>query len=207
MERAAKQAIGIYDERTLQRQMLHHNLERMQYEVLYSCRDIQEFIKNYVIYPVDIILYNAENGPGKVEEMLKQLSVSRKLSLLLYYGYAYAEQLNDLKQSYNVELFFCNGTWEDIIVSLDKIVPAEQKDGNMPVTSIAPDNPFYNIAANKTCVRILELLREGKSIKQISAITGNTEANINYYLKKMRHETGCLSVLELVMDAKEIGVL
>jgi DNA-binding CsgD family transcriptional regulator len=209
MEKIARPTVGIYDERTLQRQMLHHNLERMPYEVLYSCSDTGEFLQNYLIHPVEIILYNAEGGIAEADDMLKQLDSSRKkVTILFYYGVGNERQVQFFKSSYDIELLLCKGTWEDIIISLDQIYPAGQKELNTsPEVTLAPGNPFYNIASNKTCVRILELLREGKNIKQISAVTGTPGPTINYYLKKMRQETGCTSVVELVIDAKETGVL
>jgi DNA-binding CsgD family transcriptional regulator len=209
MDNVSRPAVGIYDEMTLQRQMLHHNLERMPYEVLYSCSCLDEFIQNYLIHPADIILFNAKNGMEKAEEMLTLLNGNRKKpGFLFYYGTTYENELENLRKQFDIQLYFCRGRWEDIIITLDKLAPEEKKktDSEMPMT-IAPGNPFYNIASNKTCVRILELLREGKNVKQITAITSIPGATINYYLKKMRHETGCSTVVELVIDAKETGVL
>jgi DNA-binding CsgD family transcriptional regulator len=202
-----KPVLGIYDERILQRQMLHHNLEHMHYEILFSCSNAREFIQNFSIHPVDIILINAENGLQKAEEILQKLnSGKKKLSVLFYCGCALETEAERLKSQYHIEVFFCNGTWEDLIISLDRFTP-DTKTENEPVISIAIDNPFYKIAGNKTCVRILELLREGKNIKQIAVITGIPETAVNYNLKKMRQDTGCSSVVELVIDAKETGVL
>jgi DNA-binding CsgD family transcriptional regulator len=209
VDKLPKQNIGIYDERTLQRQMLHHNLERMQFEILYSCADPKEFIGNFSIYPVDVILFNAENGMEKSEQMLEHLHGNKKKSsIIFYYGHNDIELAQRFKSKYNTDVFFCKGTWEDIIISLDRLKDIELKcpDAEAAV-SLSPDNPFYKIATNKIFIRILQLLREGKNIKQISAITRTPETTVNYYLKKMRNETGCSSIVELVIDAKETGVL
>jgi DNA-binding CsgD family transcriptional regulator len=204
-----RQNIGIYDEKTLQRQMLHHDLERMEYEILYSCSEVEEFIQNYLIHPVEVILFNAENGIEKAERILQSLVGKKKLSsILLYYAKENEDLAGRFETEYNIQTRFCEGTWEDIIMLLDKLKPVEIKcpDSEKSIL-IRADSPFYKIATNKVFVRILQLLREGKSVKQISAITGTPEATVSYYLKKMRNETGCSSVVELVMDAKETGVL
>jgi DNA-binding NarL/FixJ family response regulator len=207
MDRDSKLLIGIYEERTLLRQLLHHNLEHIQYEILYSCSEVNEFVKNFIIYPVDIILFNAENGIAKLETILNQLN-GRKRNLRILFYYSQNDSLLVERFRDSAEVFFCEGTWEDIIISLDKLIFIAPKNEELvPGVSLSPDNPFYQIASNKQFIRILQLLREGKNIKQISAVMQTSESNIAYYIKKMRLQTGCSSIVELVIDAKETGVV
>ncbi|HLG35215.1 MAG TPA: hypothetical protein VI757_10070 [Bacteroidia bacterium] len=202
-----KPRIAIYDEKPLQRQLLHHDLERLQYEILYCCASHEEFVQSFQIHPADIILFNAECGMEKAESILAQVQLKKNLSIVFYYAEGNDALAHILKTNYHADAFFCSGTWENIISMLDWLSPMEpllQETGRLP---LSPDNPFHKIVENKACVRILQLLSEGKNIKQVSAITVLPESAINYHLKKMKHDTGCSSVVELVLDARDSGII
>src|SRR5260221_14766145 len=80
-----KIALAIFDENQLQKELLHHQLELLRYDVYYSTMDILELQKYFEQRPADVLLVNGENNLTGFSESIKNIRRRKgKLKVLLY---------------------------------------------------------------------------------------------------------------------------
>jgi response regulator RpfG family c-di-GMP phosphodiesterase len=86
--------IGIYDDFTMQRQMLHHLLEREKYEVNYSAGTLPQLHEYFEHNPVNILLVHARSAKQALVAALRRFMEQTKGALkIIFYSCTGIERL------------------------------------------------------------------------------------------------------------------
>ena len=211
MKNKPKPGIAVLVRNRLQKEMLHHLLERQHYELLFSCTDVSDLIKNVQYHQPDIVLVNGEKNMEGIEELLEKLK-RKKLSLnVIFYNAEYNTQIEwEFSERFRTKVYFVNEGFSRLTDLLDGIIepqkPVVADTGTKNVLLLA-DNPFFKIADNKNYMSILEMLKSGKSIKHIADVLGLSSQTVKTYIKKMRTISGYSNTLQMVYQAREFGVI
>jgi DNA-binding NarL/FixJ family response regulator len=210
MDKQRNYSLAIYDGHQLLRELIHHQLERMRFEVLFSCKSIEELMR-YVDYnPPEILLVNAEYVREQRSGFISRLSPKCRLHGIIYYNCNTDEALTDSgTQENSTPVYYVAGGFRNLISLIDEInkhpVPVLQESQRS--LRLLPDNPFFKIASNEKYLRILEMLRDGMAVKQIAGIMETSEHTVSTYIKRMHEETGYNNSIQLVYKAREYGVI
>ena len=212
MDNQGKCSLAIYDEHQMQRELLHHQLERMRFEVLFSCKLKSELQKYTQYHSPDIILINSENSVSRQDTFILGLIKKKQVKGIIYYNSLPSDILAsaDPKKT-NSRISFASGGFSDLITVLDEIISPKKKIPLMQESSrsltLLPDNPFYKIAQMDKYIRILGLLKDGMGVKQIADLLDVYEHTVSTYIKRMHEETGYNNSIQLVYKAREYGVI
>ena len=212
MESQKNLSLAIYDEHQMQRELLHHQLERMRFEVLFSCKlktELQKFVR---FHSPDLLLVNSENSISQTDDFISELIKKKQMEGIIFYNSLPSEILSSSNQKKSgVDLYFTSGGFSNLVALLDEItrkhkpVPLLQESSRSH--PLLPDNPFYKIADNEKYIRILEMLKEGMAVKQIADLLHVSEHTVNTYIRRMHEETGYSNSIQLVYKAREYGVI
>src|SRR5690348_73703 len=93
MKSKPKPGIAVLDSNRLQKEMMHHLLERQHYEILFSCTDIKNLVKNGYYHQPDIVLVNGEKNRKGIEEFLSKLKRKKQSVSLIFYNLEHNTQL------------------------------------------------------------------------------------------------------------------
>lgn len=212
MKQKPKPGIVVLDKNRLQKEMLHHLLERQHYEVLFSCTDIKELVKNSHYHQPDIVLVNGERSRQGIEEFLNKLKKKKHPVHILFYNTEYNTQLEwELSERFKAKVYFANEGFSRLTDILDNIIEPKKAvvhhDTATKNVFLLSDNPFFKIADNKNYISILEMLRSGMSVKQIADVLGLSSQTVQTYIKKMRNISGYSNTLQMVYQAREFGLI
>ena len=212
MESQKNPSLAIYDEHQMQRELLHHQLERMRFEVLFSCKLKGELQKYIQYHSPDLLLINAENSVSKEDDFISGLIRKKQVDGIIFYNSLPSEILSPAdKQKSGVNLYFLSGGFSNLVSLLDEITRKQKPVPLMQESSrshpLLPDNPFYKIADNEKYIRILEMLKDGMGVKQIADLLHVSEHTVKTYVKRMHEETGYSNSIQLVYKAREFGVI
>lgn len=211
MKKKPKPGIAVLDKNRLQKEMLHHLLERQHYEILFSCTDLSDLIKNSYYHQPEIVLVNGEKNRQGIEDFLsKQKRKTNSLSII-FYNMEYNAQIEwEFSERFKTKIYFVSEGFSRLSDLLDNIIdppkPVKVPESAKTVLLLS-DNPFFKIADNKNYMSILEMLKNGKSIKQIADVLGLTNQTVKTYLKKMRNISGYSNTVQMVYQAREFGVI
>jgi DNA-binding CsgD family transcriptional regulator len=211
MKKKPKPGIAVLDKNRLQKEMLHHLLERQHYEILFSCTDLSDLIKNSYYHQPEIVLVNGEKNRQGIEDFLsKQKRKTNSLSII-FYNMEYNAQIEwEFSERFKTKTYFVSEGFSRLSDLLDNIIdppkPVKVLESAKTVLLLS-DNPFFKIADNKNYMSILEMLKNGKSIKQIADVLGLTNQTVKTYLKKMRNISGYSNTVQMVYQAREFGVI
>ena len=210
MKNKPKPGIAILDKVRLQKEMLHHLLERQHYEIFFSCTDVSDLIKNYRYHQPEIILVNGEKNRQGIEEFLETLKKKKHGISIIFYNLEYVTQLEwEFSERFKIKVYFVSEGFSRLTDLLDSLTEPQKHvltDGTKNVFLLA-DNPFFKIADNKNYISILEMLRSGMSVKQIADVLGLTSQTVKTYIKKMRSISGYSNTLQMVYQAREFGLI
>ena len=205
-----KIALAILDENQLQKELMHHQLELLRYEVFYSTMNTDELKKYFAQRPADVLLVNGENNLNDFSECIKNVRRRRgKLKVLFYNSPRYLKLEDEISKQKGTEVKFCMGGWANILTLLDSFSEPEPKPVRKEVAfidTITQGSPFFKISENQKYMDILRYLKEGKSNRQIAYMLGTSIHNVKYYLKRMHDETGS-STIKMVADAIKAGII
>lgn len=205
-----KPGIAVLDKNRLQKEMLHHLLERQHYEILFSCTDVEDLIKNCYYHQPDIILINGEKNRQGIEEFLGKQKRKKHAARIVLYNMEYNTQMEwEFSERFKTKVYFVSEGFSRLTDLLDNLIepskPAAQAE---PKTIfLLSENPFFKIADNKNYMSILEMLKNGSSVKQIADVLGLTSQTVKTYIKKMRSISGYSNTVQMVYQAREFGVI
>lgn len=211
MKSKPKPGIAVLDKIRLQKEMLHHLLERQHYEVFFSCADVNELIKNCYYHQPDIVLVNGEKNRQGIEEFFGKLKRKKRLVSIVFYNMEYNTQLEwELSERFKARVYFVSEGFSRLTDVLENIIEPKKPIIHETATKnvfLLADNPFFKIADNKNYISILEMLRSGMSVKQIADMMGLTNQTVKTYIKKMRSISGYSNTLQMVYQAREFGLI
>ena len=206
--------IGIYDDYTMQRQLLHHILEREKYEVNYSASTIDHLQEYFEHNPVSILLVHARSVKPRLLPLLGNF-ISKTEGALRIIFYACTDD-NRPKLPASFKKYECNILYaEDDVHSFYKhleqvtagFFPKVVEEVMKQKVLLPPEHPFYKIVNSRTMLDILRLLSEGRNFREISNALRMSEHTIRSYIKKMRLETDSINITQLVSAAKEFHLI
>jgi DNA-binding NarL/FixJ family response regulator len=178
MRSKPKPGIAVLDKNRLQKEMMHHLLERQHYEILFSCTSVGELIKNCHYHQPDIVLVNGEKNRKGIEELLQKLKRKKHTVSIIFYNLEYNTQMEwEFSERFKTKVYFVSEGFSRLTDLLDEIIyppkPVKQPEATRTVFLLS-DNPFFKIADNKKYISILEMLKNGMSVKQIADVLGLT---------------------------------
>jgi DNA-binding NarL/FixJ family response regulator len=205
-----KLSLAVYDEKQLQKELLHHLLERLQFDVYYSTTKLPELKEYFEQRPADILLVNGENQLYKFTAALSALRKRQgKLNVIFYNFEADDWLLDETKGMKGIKVCFTSGGWANL---LDKIELCSELKNNpakkqvKPALISADSYPFPKVVSDKKNVEILRYLKEGKSNRQIAYLLNISIDSIKYRIKKMHDETKS-NTTKMVADAIKAGLI
>ena len=212
METQKNPSLAIYDEHQMQRELLHHQLERLRFEVLFSCKLKDELQKYIQYHSPDLLLVNSENSVSQEDDFISELIRKNLVDGIIFYNSLPSEILSSAgKKKSGVNLYFVSGGFANLVSLLDEI---SKKKKQVPLLqdasrshTLLPDNPFYKFADNQKYIRILEMLKDGMAVKQIADLLNVSEHTVSTYIKRMHEETGYSNSIQLVYKAREYGLI
>ena len=211
MKAKLKPGIAVLDKNRLQKEMLHHLLERQHYEVFFSCTDVSELIKNCYYHQPEIVLVNGEKNRQGIEKFLATQRRKKHTSLIIiFYNTENNRQLEwEFSERFKTKVYFIHEGFSRLTDLLDNLTepPKKVAPETTKTITLLSDNPFVKIADNKNYISILEMLRSGMSVKQIADVLDLTNQTVKTYIKKMRNISGYSNTLQLVYQAREFGVI
>ena len=211
MKPKPKPGIAVLDKNRLQKEMLHHLLERQHYEILFSCIDVCDLIKNCYYHQPDIILVNGEKNRQGIEEFLGKQKRKKHSTGIVFYNMEYNTQLEwEFSERFKTKVYFVDGGFSRLTDLLDNLTEPKKPvvaDTATKNVFLLSDNPFFKIADNKNYISILEMLRSGMSVKQIADVLGLSNQTVKTYIKKMRSISGYSNTLQMVYQAREFGLI
>ena len=205
-----KITLAIYDENKLQKELLHHHLEQLRFDVLYSTMKVAELKEYFDQRPADVLLANGENNLQKFIPGIKNLRRRGGNLKVVFYNTDFVMPVDsENKNLKGTEFFFTSGGWTNLLSLIETFadeLPVEVKKLAPHPVRLAPGNPFYKISENEKYVDILRYLKEGKSNRQIAYLLGSSIDNVKYHIKKMHDETGS-NTTKMVADAVKAGLI
>ncbi|HLG34990.1 MAG TPA: LuxR C-terminal-related transcriptional regulator [Bacteroidia bacterium] len=212
MNSPGKCSLAIYDEHQMQRELLHHQLERMRFEVLFSCKLKKELQKYIQYHSPDLLLVNSENSVSQNDDFISGLIKKELVQGIIFYNSLPSDILSSAKKKKTgVNIYFVSGGFATLVAMLDEINRPRKAEPLMQESSrshtLLPDNPFYKIAGNDKYIRILEMLKDGMVFKQIADVLLVSEHTVKTYVKRMHEETGYTNTIQLVYKAREYGLI
>jgi len=206
--------LGIYDDYTMQRQLLHHILEREKYEVNYSAGTPEQLQEYFEHKQVNILLVHARSANPLVLEMLGNFMEDTKGALkIIFFGCTcdMVPKLPAAFKKYDDNVFYADDDVHSFYKNLEQVTasffPKVMQEVMQQKVLLPTEHPFYKIVNNPLMVDILRLLSEGKNFREISTSLHLNEHTIRSYIKRMRLETDSLNITQLVSAAKEFHLI
>jgi DNA-binding NarL/FixJ family response regulator len=204
-----KITLSIYDGNRLQKELLHHQLERLRFDVLYSTTKQSELEEYFRQRPADVLLVNGQNYFSEFISCIKALRKrSGKLKVIFYNTGFDDSMLAEVNGVRGVKCFSVAEGWANLLDRIEELsAPQRQPDKEINLPShLTAGNPFSKISGNPKYVDILRYLKEGKSNRQIAYLTNSSIDSVKYCIKKMHDETGS-NTTKMVADAIKAGVI
>jgi len=205
-----KITLAIYDESQLQKELLHHQFERLRFDVLYSTMHYDELCEYFEQRPADVLLVNWQNRLSKFTTGLKKFRKrSGRLSVIFYNTSADESVFSSLDKISGIDFYFVSAGWANLFRKTVELSEPQTTSGSREVNfpaHLTYDNSFVKISSNKKYIDILRYLKEGKSNRQIAYLTHSSVDSIKYCIKKMHDETGS-NTTKMVADAVKAGLI
>jgi DNA-binding CsgD family transcriptional regulator len=206
--------LGIYDDYTMQRQLLHHILEREKYEVNYSAATPKLLEEYFEHNPVSILLVHARSVKSNVVSLLEKFMVQTEGELKIIFYSCTANERPELPavfKKYDNNIFYADDDVHSFYKNLEHVrasfFPQVMQEVVRQKVLLPPEHPFYKIVNSRTMLDILKLLSEGKGLREISTSLHVNQHSIRSYIKKMRIETDSMNIAQLVSIAKEFHLI
>ena len=206
--------LGIFDDFTMQRQLLHHILEREKYEVNYSASSLRHLQEYFEHNPVNILLVHTRSAKPRVLQLLGKFIVHTQGTLKIIFYSCTDNKLPRLPaafKKYDSNIFYADDDVHSFYKHLEHVTesffPKEMMEVVRQKILLPPEHPFYKIVNSRTMLDILKLLSEGKNFREISTALHLNEHTIRSYIKKMRLETDSMNITQLVSTAKEFHLI
>jgi DNA-binding CsgD family transcriptional regulator len=206
--------LGIFDDYTMQRQLLHHILEREKYDVNYSAGTLQQLEEYFEHNPVNILLVHARSVKPRALQLLgKFIEYTEGKLKIIFYACSESKlpRLPAALKKYDSNIFYADDDVHSFYKHLehvtDNFFPKEMQELIRQKVLLPPEHPFYKIVNSRTMIDILRLLSEGKNFREISITLHLNEHTIRSYIKKMRLETDSMNITQLVSIAKEFHLI
>src|SRR5690349_8766876 len=116
--------LGIYDDFTMQRQLLHHILEREKYEVNYSAGTPERLQEYFEHNPVSILLVHARSVKSRMLQMLGKFIVHTKGELkIIFYSCSRDERprLPAAFRKYDSNIFYADDDVHSFYKNLEHV--------------------------------------------------------------------------------------
>ena len=209
-----KICFGIYDDYKMQRQFLHHTLEREKYEILYSAGTTDLLNKYFSHERADILLIHARSVNSHVQLLLRNFFETTNGTLKIIF-YACADKnypkLLPVFKKYEKNIFYADDDVHSFYKHLDAAINSflpKKNQGSIPhKILLPPEHPFYKIVNNRSMIEIIRLLSAGKNFREISNSLELSEHTVRTYIRRMRFETDCVNITQLVVNAKEFHLI
>ena len=206
--------LGIYDNYAMQRQLLHHILEREKYEVSYSA-STEEQLKEYFEHnPVNILLVHSRSvNPNLLIMMGNFLKQTDGTLKIIFYGCLVNDRpkLPAISGKYRYNVFYAGDDVHSFYKNLEHVTgnyfPRVMQEVMKQKVLLPPEHPFYKIVNSRIMLGILRLLSEGKNFREIATSLHLNEHTIRSYIKRMRLETDSINITQLVSAAKEFHLI
>jgi len=206
--------LGIYDDYKMQRQFLHHTLEREKYEVNYSAGKPELLDEYFAHHTVNILIVHARSVTPRLQLSLRNylIEAGGNLKIIFYACTDKSElKLTAAFKKYERELFYTEDDVQAFYRCLDKVIgifyPKEMKNVLRQKILLPPEHPFYKIVNSRLMLDILRLLSEGKNFREISVSTQLSEHTVRTYIRRMRVDTDSINIPQLVSTAKEFHLI
>lgn len=206
--------LGIFDDYTMQRQLLHHLLEREKYEINYSAGALEQLREYFEHKQVDILLVHARSARPRALRILGNFMAQSEGNLkIIFYGCTgnVHPALPEAYKKYGDIIFYADDDVHSFYKNLEHVTgsffPKEMQEVVRQKVLLPPEHPFYNVINNPVMVNILRLLSEGKNFREISNSLRLNEHTIRAYIKRMRLETDSINITQLVSSAKEFHLI
>ena len=167
---AEKFTLAVYDENRLQKELLHHQLERMRYEILYSTTDRKQLLEFFNQRPADILLMNGITNLSDFRHLIETLRKNKgKLKVIFYCLDIFDKDICNARIN-GVELYHAGEGWDGLLNAIENVMAkhTEVKKENKVSSKISAAYPFPKISENQKYIEILRYLKEGKSNRQIA---------------------------------------
>lgn len=211
--KSGKIYLGIYDDYSMQRQLLHHILEREKYEVNYSAGTPEQLQEYFEHNQVSILLVHLRSLKPRVMLLLGNFMLQTEGVLkIIFYGCEHntLPRLPAALKKYENNIFYADDDVHSFYKNLEHVTASFPKmvQEVMKQKVLLPlEHPFYKIVNSRTMMEILRLLSEGKNFREISILLRLNEHTIRSYIKRMRIETDSLNITQLVSAAKEFHLI
>jgi DNA-binding CsgD family transcriptional regulator len=206
--------LGIFDDYVIQRQLLHHILEREKYEVNYSASTLLQLEEYFEHNQVDILLVHARSVKPRVMVKLGNFIAETDGTLkIIFYACANNDhpRLPASFRKYDNNLYYADDDVQSFYKNLEHVTasffPRLMQEVMKQKILLPIEHPFYKIVNSRIMLDILRLLSEGKNFREISTSLHLNEHTIRSYIKKMRLETDSMNITQLVSTAKEFHLI
>lgn len=205
--------IGIFDDYVMQRQLLHHILEREKYEVNYSAGTVEHLKEYFEHNPVSILLVHARSVSQRLLlALVGFMKETDGVLKIIFYGCDNEHpKLPEALIKYDDNIFYADDDVHSFYKNLEHVAgsffPKVMQEVMRQKVLLPPEHPFYKIVNSRTMIDILRMLSEGKNFREISATLHINEHSIRAYIKKMRMETNSINITQLVSAAKAFHLI
>ena len=206
--------LGIFDDYTMQRQLLHHILEREKYDVNYSAGTLQQLEEYFEHNPVSVLLVHARSAKPKALQLLGKFIAHTEGTLKIIFYSCNDSKLPKLPaafKKYDSNIFYADDDVHSFYTHLEHVTgsffPKLMQEVMRQKILLPSEHPFYKIVNSRTMLDILKLLSEGKNFREISIAVHLSEHTIRSYIKRMRLETDSMNITQLVSTAKEFHLI
>jgi DNA-binding NarL/FixJ family response regulator len=205
-----KITLSVYDENRLQKELLHHQLERTGFHVLYSTTRAEDLIEYFEQRPSTILLVSGQNHFSKFISIVKKLRKHKGKLKVLFYNLEVEDAVFDIMNAIRgISCESVSDGWVELLNKIEAFYESKARSigkGSEVHMHFASKHPFSKISGNKKHLDILRYLKEGKSNRQIAYLTHTSIDSVKYCIKKMHDETGS-NTTKMVADAMKAGLI
>jgi len=208
----SKLYLAIYGKQKLFTDLLHNTLERLhKHEILFStCNECN--LLEWLTHEVKLLLIHAPgNESDTIPIIQKVLDKFNHINILVFT--ANSSELTILVNVYvnRIKVISIFKGYHDLLPSLNEFLPDHTNSVLVERRIIAKhqyiDDGFERIRNNRKKILILLSIADGMKPKEMDGIEGLKRSSISTYIERMMEETGCRNHTELVLQAKERGII
>jgi len=193
--------LAIYDENTLQRQLLHHEIENLGFSVAFSCEKKEKLYENLKTGNSPVLLMMSANNRG--EEILRIMKhakfLCREMKVMIYVCNENNSLASEFKKEGALEVILSCSVGR-LVSTLDLLFPDSAKPAvKIPLEDI---EGYTFVIRNKKNIQVLKGMSEDMSNENIGKLADLTPSSVETYKKRIREALNCNSGKEAVAKAK-----
>jgi DNA-binding NarL/FixJ family response regulator len=202
----------IYGEQKLYTDFIHNNLERLhQYDVLFSTSEEDKLFAG-LTDEVKLLIYHTSHTDERLIRLVETvLNNFKGIKILLYSPNT--ERLERLFSSYTgrIKLIPAVKGYADFFGALKELLPGHKnhfdEEVNLKQKHEYLNEGFDKIKKSRKKILILKFIADGMKAKEMEGLDGLKINSIHTYIERMMEETGCRNHTELVLQAKDRGII